>query len=221
MADALPVGMQLERVHKLLKAELRPLSSEEVLKETGVDIESSPEILLSLTGEASRVVREKDGRWRWKSAFYLRNFNGLLTLLARSPDGILEKHLLDSYKGVREDIKKLKNRGAVYEIKSGSRVILFPRDSRLELDVAADVKEKYGSVRLPDAIEIHRYLVESGLKETEDVAGATVVSIVTRKRPKRQTLRRSRKIKLTNTHMANSGIDLNKDFNPGKDSAFG
>ncbi len=221
-SSSLPVGMQLEKVHKLLKQELRPLTSEEILSATGVDIEANAEILHSLTDSASKVIQEKDGSWRWSSAFYLRSFNDLLALIFRTPDGIVEKKLLDSYKGVAEDIKKLKARGVVYEIKSGSRIVLYPRDMRLEIKVDGDVKEKYKSVRLPDAIDIERELVKQGLKDADGADGALgVAPPVTRKRPKRQAQRKARRIKLTNTHMANSGIDLNKDFKHGKDSAFG
>ena len=83
-----------------------------------------------------------------------------------------------------------------------------------------DVKAEYNRVKLPDAIEIHRYLVEQGLKDKADTSGVAVAAPLARKRPKRQMKRKARRIKLTNTHMAGSGIDLNKDFKPDKDSAF-
>lgn len=221
-ASNLPVGMQLERVHKFLKEELRPLSSDEIMAETGVDIDGNAEILHSLTGASSKVVQEKDGRWRWRSAFYLRSRNDLFALLSRTPDGILEKKLLDSYKGVRNDLHKLKTRQVVYEIKAGNRNVLYPRDTRLETQVSPDVVKRYTSLKVPtDAIDIHRYLVAHGLKAEGDTAGVAVTAPPSRKRPKRQVKRKARRIKLTNTHMANSGIDLNKDFKPGKDSAFG
>lgn len=214
--------MQLARIHNHLRTELAPKSSAELLEATGVDIESSPDILLSLTGNASKVIKEKDGRWRWASKYYLRNFHDLLSLLARSRDGINERDLYDSYKDVRNDIKKLKACGGVYDVKSGSKQVLYPRDDRLELEISEDVKARYNSVRLPDSIEVHRYLVSMGLKDTQDATGVKIAQPVSRKRPSRQGNRRARKIKLTNTHLQNSGIDLSKDFTPGdgKDSAF-
>lgn len=221
-SSSLPVGMQLERVHKFLKAELRPLTSSEILTATGVDIDGNAEILQSLTDEKSRVGQEKDGRWRWRSEFFLRNFNDLLAKMVQSPDGIAERRLLDAYKGVAGDIEKLKKRGVVHEVKAGTKVILYPRDGRMELDVSEDVREKYNSVKLPDAIDVHRELVSAGLKDSDGAGGVISISQpVARKRPKRQVQRKNRRIKLTNTHMANSGIDLNKDFKHGKDSAFG
>lgn len=227
MAQHLPVGLQLNRIHNFLKAELEPFTSKEILKATGVDIDNSPDILLSLTGDASRVIKERDGRWRWASKYQLRSFNHLLSLMARSYDGVNEKDLFDSYKGVKDDIKKLKKRNAVFEIKSGAKVLLFPRDPRLEAnygDISEEVKERYKSVSVPDAIEVHRYLVAEGLKETDDATGVKISQPVSRKRPssaKGGKRKRTRKIKLTNTHMANSNIDLSKDFHTGKDSAFG
>lgn len=142
--------------------------------------------------------------------------------MSRSSDGINERDLYDSYKGVEDDIAKLKKRDAVYEIKSGAKVLLFPRDPRLDLQISDEVKDRYKSVSVPDAIEMHRYLVAEGLKETDDAIGVTIAKPVTRKRPssRKESKRRTRKIKLTNTHMANSDIDLSKDFHTGKDSAF-
>lgn len=222
MAADLPIGLQLSRIHNFLRNELLPYTSAEILKQTGVDIDGNPEVLYSLTGDASKVIREKDGKWRWASKYQLRNFNHLLSLMGRSTDGVNEKDLLDSYKGVKQDIAKLKKRGAVYEIKSGARLLLFPRDPRLDIEISDEVKERYKKVSVPDAIEVHRYLVAEGLKDTNDTTGVKIAQPVSRKRPssRKDSKRRARRIKLTNTHMANTGIDLSKDFDPGKDSAF-
>lgn len=221
MAGYLP-GLQLAKIHEFLRSKLESFSSEEILKEIGIDIESSPEILLSLNGDESKVLREKDGKWRWASKYQLRNFSHLLSLIARSSDGVNERDLYDSYHGIKKDIAKLKQRGAVYEIKSGSKTLLFPRDPRLELTISTEILNCYNQVSLPDSIEVHRYLVEKGLKQTDDATGVRIAQPVSRKRPSSRggNKRKQRKIKLTNTHMLNSGIDLSKDYNPGKDSAF-
>ncbi|CDF36517.1 unnamed protein product [Chondrus crispus] len=224
MPDDTMVGMQLVEIHDFLKAELQSFSSAELLERTGVDVENSHSIFLSLTGDASKIIREKDGKWRWASKYPVRNFNQLLTLMCRSTDGVNERDLYDSYKGVKDDLKKLKKKGAMYEIKSGSKTLLFPRDDRYQLTISDEVKEKYKRVTVPDAIEVHRYLVQRGLKETDDSAGIKIDAPVSRKRPssrKDTKRRRNKRIKLTNTHMENSGIDLSKDYNTGKESAFG
>ena len=221
MAEDLPIGLQLSRIHNFLKTELETFTSAQILEKTGVDIENTPEILISLTGDASKVLREKDGRWRWASKYQIRNFMHLLSLIARSANGINEKDLFDSYKGVKDDIKKLKKKGAVYEIKSGSKMLLFPRDDRLEQKITPELKERYSKVMLPDMFEVNDYLVQNGLKGKDDKNGVKVAQAVTRKRPSsRSSKRRTKKIKLTNTHMANSKIDLTKDYNTGKASAF-
>lgn len=221
--ENLPVGLQLSRIHDFLKAELAPLSSEDIKAQMGIDIDASPEIFQALTSDSSKVLREKDGRWRWSSKYLVKNINELIVLIVRSSDGIFEKDLYDSYKGIKDDIKKLKKRGALYEIKSGSKILIFPQDSRLKIDIGEEVKTKYKEVRVPDAIEIHRYLVQHGLKETDDKSGVRIAQPVSRKRPKTKQggRRRTRRIKLTNTHLKNSDIDLSKDYNTGKDSAFG
>lgn len=222
MTEDLPAGLQLARVHNFLRAELEAFTSAEVYEKTGVDIDGNTEVLLSLTGEASKVVREKDGRWRWSSKYQLRNFTHLVSLMARSSDGVNEKDLYDSYKNVKEDIKKLKKQGAVYQIKSGSKVLLFPHDPRLDTPVSREVRTRYKEVILPDAIEIHRVLVAQGLKETDDKTGIRISQPIARKRPSARPggKRRTKRIKLTNTHMANSEVDLTRDYDAGKSSAF-
>lgn len=222
MTEELPVGLQLARVHNFLRAELEPFTSAEIHEKTGVDIDGNTDVLLSLTGEASKVIREKDGRWRWASKYQLRNFTHLLSLMARSSDGLNEKDLYDSYKGVKDDIKKLKKRRAVYQIKSGSKLLLFPHDPRLDVPVSDEVKKRYKHVLLPDAIETHRILVANGLKEADDKTGIRISQPVARKRPSSRpnARRRAKRIKLTNTHMANSAVDLTKDYDAGKSSAF-
>lgn len=221
MAD-LPIGMQLQKIHHFLKTELIPYTSNEIFEKTGIDIDGSPDILTSLTGEKSGVIRDKKGKWRWASKYRLQNINDLISLMARSSDGVGEKDLYDSYRGVKEDIKKLKKRGLFYEIKSGSRIILFTRDPRLDVKVSDEVKKKYKEVRVPDPIEVHRYLVANGLKKTDDKTGVKIAAPVARKRPSARQggRRRNRRIKLTNTHMEDSNINLDRDFVSNKASAF-
>lgn len=212
--------MQLNKIHNLLREELRPMSSAEVLQATGVDIEASPELLLSLQGEESKVRRDEGGRWRWKSKHYLTGRNDLLQFFSLAQEGVPETVLLDSYKGVKEDIAKLKQSGGIYALKSGSRIVLHRRDKYLETSVSEEVRNRYNSVLLPDAIEVHRYLMKHGLKFSDDKRGARVTATVTRKRPVKQGKQRSKRVKLTNTHLVNSGIDLSKDYQHGKGSAF-
>lgn len=223
MADGLPIGLQLSKVHKFLAKELEAYSSQDIKNRTGVDIENTPEILHSLTGDASKVIRDKQGRWRWASKYQLTNFNHLITLIARSLDGVNERDLYDSYRGVRDDIKKLKAKNAVHELKIGSKVILFPKNQQLTLDITDELKLKYKTITLPeDEIETHRYLVEHGLKQTDDKNGIKIAQPIVRKRPNRRNdrKRQNKRIKLTNTHLKNSDIDLTKEYKSAKDSAF-
>jgi len=51
------------------------------------------------------------------------------------------------------------------------RVVLYPISGVPYLTISADVKAKWAAVRLPDAVDIHRHLVEKGLK-ADSGAGA-------------------------------------------------
>lgn len=221
MGEDLPVGLKLERIHKFLAIELDAFSSEEILQHTGVDIENTPAILDSLTGDASKVLREKNGKWRWASKFQLTNSIELRSLIGRSLDGVSERDLFDSYKTVKDDIRMLKKKNAVYEVKSGSRTLLFPRDPRLNVDVSEELQTRYKQVPLLEEIEVHRYLVANGLKQTDDANGVSIAQPVARKRPgKRTDRKRSKRVKLTNQHMVGSNVDLTKEYDAGKESAF-
>jgi hypothetical protein len=214
--------MQLSKVHTFLREELRPLTSAQVLAATGVNIDASPELVLSLLGEGSKARREPDGRWRWKSRHYLTGINDLIQFFSMADEGVVETVLLDSYRGVKEDLSKLKANGGVYALKSGSRTVLHRRDRHLETTVSEAVRSRYNSLGLPDAIEIDRYLVREGLKEGGiGIGGSSVGALVPRKRPRKKgDNARAKRVKLTNTHMTNSGIDLSKDYKHGKGSAF-
>lgn len=227
---ALP-GLQLNKVHNHLREQLVPLTSREIRAATGVDLDADAELRASLLGDTSKVRREADGRWRWKSRHYLTGFNDLLHFFSTAQEGVPEGVLLDSYRGVRGDIARLKDGGCVYALKAGSRTILYRRDARLELSVRPDVRDAYGAVPLPDPIEVHRHLVRRGLKETDDVRGAGVAGGMgggagaKRKRPgagKKRGGGGARRVKLTNTHVAGiDGVDLTKDFQHGNGGAFG
>lgn len=218
--EEVPIGQQLLKIHKFLQEKLESFSSEEILRETGVDIDGSQQILDSLTGDASKVLREKNGKWRWASKYQLTSSHELRSLLARSLNGVSEKDLYDSYKSVKDDIKALKKRNAVIEIKSGSKVYLFPRDPRLEIEVSEELKQRYKEVSIPDEREVEAYLVQHNLKKTDPEASSA--QPITRKRPGRRKdgKKRQKKMKLTNTHMLGSNIDLTKDYDTGKESAF-
>lgn len=217
-----PIGAKLEKIHSYLLEELEAKTVEEIEEATGIDICADSEVHMSLTGERAKVYQEKDGRWRWKSKYFLKDRVGLFQLLANSPDGIIEKDLYDTYKGIRKDIAILKKRDIVIQIKN----VLYPRDHRLEpaepIDV--DVIEKMNGMQVPSMFEVSKYLVENKLKNASANDKYEVTTVVNpRKRPKRQnnSRRKNRRFKLTNTHMEASGIDLHKDYNPGgKESAF-
>jgi hypothetical protein len=215
-------GMQLSKVHAYLRQELRPCSSQHIFAATGVDIEASSELLLSLLGAGSKVRREPDARWRWKSRHYLTGLNDLLHFFSMAEEGVVEAVLLDSYRGVKDDLAKLKANGGVYALKSGSKTVLHRRDRHLETEVSEPVRNRYNRVSVPDAIEVDRYLVREGLKDSSGgLAGSGVGALVPRKRPRKKgETARAKRVKLTNTHMTNSGIDLSKDYKHGKGSAF-
>ena len=97
--------LQLSKVHKFLARGIEAFSSEDIKNRTGVHIENSPDILLSLNENASKVISEMDGKWRWASKNQLTSSFCLLrevwTVFAKRTCRIRTR-------GVRDDTKKHK-----------------------------------------------------------------------------------------------------------------
>jgi len=98
------------------------------------------------------------------------------------------------------------------------RVVLYPISGVPYLTISTDVKAKWAGVRLPDAVDIHRHLVEKGLKADSGAGAPRVVAAFVRRRPTRKGRGAggNKRLKLTNTHLEGSEIDLNADFAGGK-----
>jgi len=222
--DARPIGALMHSILKLLQTELRPLSSAEIQSHIGVDVLNHPAMLENLKANP-KILREPDGRWRWKSKYYLRNSDDLLALLRRSTEPIVASELYDAYKGIKADIESLLNEAPrqVIAIKNASsgKTLLMNYEPRLFIQVSEDIITKWNEIRVPDANDTHRFLVQHGLKSGSALLQASGNMFI-RKRPKRQDQKKSKRVKLTNVHMEGTGIDLTKDLDlkNGKPSAF-
>lgn len=98
------------------------------------------------------------------------------------------------------------------------RVVLYPISGVPYPPISPDVRERWGAIRLPDAVDIHRYLVERGLKADTAAGAPRVVAAFVRRRPTRKGRGAggAKRLKLTNTHLEGSSIDLNADVAGGK-----
>eukprot|EP00871_Galdieria_phlegrea_P000856 jgi/Galph1/1771/GphlegSOOS_G461.1 len=221
-----PLGLLLVNILNYLHNELRPVSPQELKEKLRIDVEQK-ELAENLRTNP-RIVVEPDGRLRWKSKYLLRNKQDLLSVIRKSQNGIDKADLMDAYKGVEEDLQNLLNSEPkeVLIIKNNfyKQEFVFPFEPRLFYPVSADVTELWSEVRVPDPVDVHRYLVGRGLKEMPSRANNQPERAVVRKRPKSYDTKRrnvGRRAKMTNEHLQGTALDLNQTIQgPTRDSAF-
>lgn len=218
-ADA-PLGAIMHAVLEYLRSVLRPVPSSELAEALGVDVDRRPELAAELEANP-KCLREVSGEWRWRSKHYLRSAAELASLLRRCPNGIVSEELWDAYAGIKEDIETLINTEppTVIAIKNSAtrRVVLYPISGVPYPTISPDVRERWSAIRLPDAVDIHRYLVERGLKANTAAGAPRVVAAFVRRRPTRKgRAGGAKRLKLTNVHLEGSAIDLNADVAGGK-----
>jgi hypothetical protein len=81
----------------------RAVTAEEIARDTGIDLQNSPELVESL--KANPKVGIVDGQWySYKPTHDITNKQELLALLSKRPEGIDTAELADCYKGIKEDV---------------------------------------------------------------------------------------------------------------------
>ena len=220
-----PLGLVLHAVITYLRQELRSVASEELKQAVGADPDADAELRANLLTNP-RVLHEPDGRWRWRSKYYLRNRDDLVNLLRRTEAGIPAAELFDAYKGARDDIVELARHRrppplllyrATDSAKDG---VLFANDTALYMPASDAVRELWHATPVPDALVVHNYLVQRGLKDASADGSAHAV-LAPRKRPRplrpggqRVGAAGNRRFRLTNVHLEGTGIDLSRDYEP-------
>uniref|UniRef100_A0A7S3EEF9 TFA2 Winged helix domain-containing protein n=1 Tax=Rhodosorus marinus TaxID=101924 RepID=A0A7S3EEF9_9RHOD len=168
MSKPQTLNMQIKSVLDVLRKELRPMTPEEIEKILGTDIVNNQELRKNVES-STKFLRERDGRWRWKSQYYIRNKDELLVFLRKRHDGVPRAALDDCYKGVTDDMKDIINSKPreviVLKNSTDKKEIVYPYESALSLPVSDDIRGMWETIHAPDRIEVHRYLIENGVKK--------------------------------------------------------
>jgi hypothetical protein len=209
-----PLGLVLLSILKYLRCELRPVSLEELKEKLNINIEADPELVENLKTNP-RILIEPDGRFRWKSKYFLRNKDDLLAVIRRNPNGIDKKDLLDAYKGVEEDLEQLLHSQppCILCIRNNfyKQEYLFPAEPKWWYPVSEHVRQLWSEVRVPDPVDVHRHLTSRGLKQVSQKSVQPQRAVVVRKRPKSYDTRKARRrAKLTNEHLEGTALDPNQ-----------
>eukprot|EP01105_Mastigella_eilhardi_P006176 TRINITY_DN17786_c0_g1_i1.p1 TRINITY_DN17786_c0_g1~~TRINITY_DN17786_c0_g1_i1.p1 ORF type:complete len:316 (-),score=103.03 TRINITY_DN17786_c0_g1_i1:96-971(-) len=182
------------------------VSLHDVLVGTGINLLNFPELLQTLKTHSKVTYNETSGLYAYKPTYDIHNRDDLERLLERTPDGISEEDLKDSYKGAADDIKATVEAGTVIGIENTETksTILFPNDTSFIIRVTPDVQRLWNSIVVPDEVELERTLEELGIGSSDKP------KLGARKRATSVKARRGGKIrKLTNTHLV-PGLDMNK-----------
>mmetsp|Transcript_354 Transcript_354/g.1188 ORF Transcript_354/g.1188 Transcript_354/m.1188 type:complete len:235 (-) Transcript_354:120-824(-) len=164
------LNLQIKNVLDVLHRELRPMTAREVGEILKIDIENNEELIRNVES-STKLEKQKDGRWRWKSKFYVRSKDELIAFLRSRSNGVEKNDLEDCYKGSMDDVKDIiesePRQLIVLKNSTTKRELLYPYEPELALKISDDIKERWEKVRVPDQVEVHRYLVERRLKSGE------------------------------------------------------
>jgi hypothetical protein len=81
--------------------------------------------------------------FEFKPVYKVKDIKELTQLISENPDGILLKHLLESYDKVQEDVEELKKEQKIYEIKHSDTeklAILYPFDEKCQIEMDEEIK---------------------------------------------------------------------------------
>jgi len=181
------------------------LSNADILRKTGVDLESNERLRRELLARTD-FVREKEGLYYYVTKHHIKDKQELFDLLVRNPEGLPWSELKLSYKGIEVDYQELQNSGKVFTITNieNREPILFALLDHFKIELFPEFKNLWSSVKIPDDVDLEKEMEQAGLKMIEQEKR--------NKRPAPKTKRKqiNRKVKLTNTHLED--IDLTKDF---------
>ncbi|KAF7724535.1 hypothetical protein EC973_000912 [Apophysomyces ossiformis] len=125
--------------------------------------------------------------------------------------GMDYKDLKDSYSKLGNAVEELAAEGRILVIrnKDGNPRVLFYNDIQYNTMIDEEFKKMWADIGIPDETDLPKALENAGLKTME----VFEKKVVTDPKPKRSKVR-SKRIKITNTHLAH--IDLSKDYVPKK-----
>lgn len=132
----------------------------------GMDLEADTDLYAALRDNVK--VEFQDGRFKYKPTHAIMDKEDLLHFLKRHPTGISSADIKDSYKGILEDCRQLKEDGKVYMIHNIETDvdIIFPDDERFShIKVDQDIVDLYRQLDLPtNPVDLQSALSDANIK---------------------------------------------------------
>ncbi|KAL3150968.1 hypothetical protein ABBQ32_000711 [Trebouxia sp. C0010 RCD-2024] len=149
--SAVPIGKQLKDIVDHLESVRLARTPEQLREATQHDVTGNEELYKQVRSNP-KIHLTADGKYEYKPEHELRNADELLTLLLRHPQGMLAGQIKDAYKGILDDVKKLKDDGKVWCIFNAERKeeVFFPRDSKPQVAISQDLVDFWHNIKVPE-----------------------------------------------------------------------
>eukprot|EP00271_Cylindrocystis_brebissonii_P004843 TRINITY_DN16762_c0_g1_i1.p1 TRINITY_DN16762_c0_g1~~TRINITY_DN16762_c0_g1_i1.p1 ORF type:complete len:279 (+),score=56.94 TRINITY_DN16762_c0_g1_i1:609-1445(+) len=197
------VGLRMKKVIDILLQTRRPMTPEEILALTYVDIDDSEELRENLA--KNMKVTFTGTHYMYKAKHELNGKPELLHLIRQNKDGIALSEVKDSYANVPADVQELRSAGHVWGIQNSDTLddILYPNDPKIQMTVDEDIKSLVRGIKLPSFEEIEKELKRAGMTPSTSAARreSMLAATVQQKDKPKKRKRESTRTKFTNSHM--------------------
>lgn len=191
----------IHSVINLLKKHDRPLSFEEIRRETSVDLHSNYTLLQSIKKNPRIVATHTT--LMFKPLYSIRAVGDLRRVVRElnNEEGVEMSKLADSPVNISPFVEELRRRGEIIILSDldGSEIVF--NNEMQEAPVDPQIKSLWGQIRVPTYHDLIRELNTAGLK-AESVENVKKKIVGKAKKGKRNR----RKVRITNTHV--KGLDL-------------
>lgn len=200
-ASAVPIGKQLKDVVDHLESSRKALTAEELKEAVQHDVVGNKE-LYDVLSNNFKIRINPDGRYEYKPSHELQNVDEVLTLVSKHPHGVMAGQIKDAYKGVSEDVKRLKEEGKVWCIHNASEKddVLFPKDATPLITLSQDLVDFWHATKVPeDPAQVIEELQKAKLPAAPRKVARKRVAL-----PPKESKKRKRAVNLataTNQHM--------------------
>ncbi|KAJ3510082.1 hypothetical protein NMY22_g16081 [Coprinellus aureogranulatus] len=221
------VNTQLVYAVNFMKGKQGPMRIEDIALMTDTPLDTDPVLREKFRIHDKIQYDPKTKLFSYKHDFTFRNKAALLTEIQRSTkkgSGLSVRVLKESWKEAPQAIEELEKEGEVLVTrtqKDGQLRMVFwneikPTDEAGGKRVDQEFLDLWHGLKVPNEVDLQRELANEGLQVTSTEAAPPKATNV-KKKGKKGGAPRQRQVRITNTHLRNTEIDLSKDYvAPGK-----
>ncbi|TIB92124.1 hypothetical protein E3Q20_00377 [Wallemia mellicola] len=212
------INSQLAYLVQFIKDYNAPIRLEDLIVRSGIELIRTPG-LLDLFNSHDRVQHDtKLDLYSYRHDFPMKSKAELLKhVKGYAPRGGMRVNLLkESWSGAPAAIDELERENEIVVLRGkdgqGMRTV-FENNVKDAIEVQEEFRGLWHSLNVPPESEVARDLDDAGLKRTSKTEVAPAVPQTAQKKRKKAGSS-NRRVKITNTHLQEQGIDLSKDFVP-------